>query len=151
MRLLYVCVITTPCYGHWCLAQTATCDGFEVGQHQCLSKFHFLDYSSVVVTMCKHVCFQLQAVMNMNRGEAYVTPHFMVSLTFANRGFSFIYSNASQHATLQGTEDHEECAMTYNVICITICHIVAYWHKFFPELTSPWCSYCHKSSNSNLY
>ncbi|KAI1782630.1 hypothetical protein LXA43DRAFT_905174 [Ganoderma leucocontextum] len=50
----------------------ATCNGFKVGQHQCLSKFRFLDYSGVIATTCKHICFRPQAIVNTNRGEAYV-------------------------------------------------------------------------------
>ena len=46
---------------------------------------------------------------------------------------SFIYSDASQHAALQGTKDCEEWATMYDIICITICHIINCWHKSFLE------------------
>lgn len=95
-----------------------------------------MDISGIVATTCRHVLFWPQAVVNTLGGEVCVRFCFVSLKDHSHLFLSLVYSDASQHGALQGREDHEQCAMTYDVMCISIQHIIDRWKEYFPAFVS---------------
>ncbi|KAL1942577.1 hypothetical protein VTO73DRAFT_6179 [Trametes versicolor] len=93
-----------------------TCSGFQVTRSQRPGKFRFLELSGIVAITCRHVFFRSGAVVDLITGERY------------------LFMDLALQGGLRGTQDLQERAFTYDVICMYLRKLLERFRVHFPDL-----------------